>query len=101
MSYKPKDDLCIHKNCEIKVYSIELTNTEKSNIIIGAIYRHPNMDLDEFNDICLNPLLEKSPKANKSIVVLGGFNVDLLKHDHHASTNVFYFYVLTTHSTTS
>ena len=33
-------------------------NIKKSNVIIGAIYRHPNMDLDESNDIYLNPLLQ-------------------------------------------
>ena len=29
---------------------IEISNSKRSNIIIGCIYRHPNMGLDEFND---------------------------------------------------
>ena len=47
------------------------------------------MDLDEFNDIYLNPLLDKISKESKSIFLLGDFNVDLLKYDHHAPTNEF------------
>ena len=42
------------------------------------------MDLDELIDIYLNPLLDK--KESKSIL-LGYFNVNLLKFDHHASTS--------------
>ena len=63
------------------------------------------MDLDEFNNIYFNPLQDKISKKSKSIFLLGGFNVDLLKYDHHASTNEFldsfFSYVLTTHYTTN
>ena len=68
---------------------IEISNPKRYNIIIGCIYRHPNMDLDEFNDNYLNTLLDKSSKENKSVFLLGDFNVDLLKYDKHAPTNEF------------
>ena len=51
--------------------------------------RHPNIDIDEFNDRYLNPSLEMSSKASKSIFMFGDFNRDLLKHDYHAPTNEF------------
>ena len=63
LSYKPKNDLRIYKTAELYHYYIynyiiitfiKLINTKKSNVIIGAIYRNRNMDLDEFNDIYLN-----------------------------------------------
>ena len=38
---------------------VEICKKNKKNIIIGCIYRHPYMDLNEFNDEFLNPLLEK------------------------------------------
>ena len=47
------------------------------------------MDLDEFNDICLNSLLDKISKESNSIFLLGDFNVDLLKYDYLAPTNEF------------
>ena len=47
------------------------------------------MDLDGFNNIYLNFLLDKITKESKSIFLRGDFNVDLLKYGHHASTNKF------------
>ena len=47
------------------------------------------MDLDEFNDNYLNTLLDKISKGNKSVFLLGDFNVDLLKYDEHAPKNEF------------
>ena len=47
------------------------------------------MELDEFNDIYLNPLLDKITEESRSIFLLADFNADLLKYGHHASTNEF------------
>ena len=41
---------------------IEIVNPKKSNIIVGVIYRHPSMDLTDFNCDCLNQLLENISK---------------------------------------
>ena len=82
--------MCIYKTAELEPTFIELINTKKSNKIIGAIYRHLSMDLDEFNDIYLNPLLDKISMESKSIFLLDDFNVDLLKYDLHAPTNEFH-----------
>ena len=89
LSYKPRNNLCIYKGTELETSFIEISNPERSNIIIGSIYRHPNMDLDEFNDNYLNTLLDKISKENKSVFLLGEFHVDLLKFDKHAPTNEF------------
>ena len=53
LSYKPRNDLCIYKTAELESTFIKLINTKKSNVIISTIYRHPNMDLNQFNDIYL------------------------------------------------
>ena len=47
------------------------------------------MDLNEFNDYYLNELLHKLSSENKSVILLGDFNVDLMKYDNHHSTNEF------------
>ena len=47
------------------------------------------MDLDEFIDIYLNPFPDKTSKESKLIFLLSNVNADLLKYDHHASTNEF------------
>ena len=47
------------------------------------------MDLNEFNCYYLNPLLEKLAKEQKTVFLLGDFNVDLLKYEQHKVTNEF------------
>ena len=68
---------------------IEITNPNKSNIIVGCIYRHPKLDLFEFIHYYLNPLLEILAKEQKTVFLLGDFNVDLLKYEQHRATNQF------------
>ena len=79
LSYKLKQDLCIYKSCELESTFIEIINPKKTNIIIGCIYRHTTMNLNEFNNNYLNILLQKISKEKKFL--LGDFNVDLLKYD--------------------
>ena len=45
---------------------IEISNPKRSSIIIGCVYRHPNMDLDECNDSYLNTFLDKISEENKN-----------------------------------
>ena len=41
------------------------------------------MDLNKFNDYYFNELLHKLSSENKYAVLLGDFNVDLIKYDNH------------------
>ena len=47
------------------------------------------MDLNEINDYYLNELLHKLSSENKSVILFGDFNVDLMKYNNHHSTNEF------------
>ena len=58
LSYKCRNDLNICKKIELESTFIEIVNPNKSNIIVGVIYRHPSMDLTDFNHNYLNKLLE-------------------------------------------
>ena len=68
---------------------IEIFNSRKSNFIVGAIYRHPSMDLADFNCNCLNKILENVSKEQKSVFLLGYFNINLLNYNEHNETNKF------------
>ena len=59
LSYKPRNDLCIYKSAELESTFIEILNPKKTNVIVGCIYRHPQMDLNEFNDCYVNNLLDR------------------------------------------
>ena len=61
------NDMSFHQNILEKTYEecyLELSTAKKSN---GCIYRHPNMDLNGFNNDYLNPLLVKLSKEKESV----------------------------------
>ena len=62
LSCKPCNDLNIYKKSELESPFIEVINLQKSNFIIGTIYRHPSMDLDNFNKNFLTNFLRRSLK---------------------------------------
>ena len=80
LSYKTRNDLQIYKSFELESTIIEIYNPKKTNIIIGYIYKHPNMKINESNDYYFNKLLDKSSEENKTIFLLGYFNINLLKY---------------------
>lgn len=51
---------------------------EKSDIIVGCIYKHPSLSLREFNSF-LTPIFSKTNLENKTLILMGDFNIDLLK----------------------
>ena len=89
LAYKPRTDLQIYKKRDLESTFIEIINPKKSNIIIGCVYRHHDMDLNDFNNNYLNLLLFKSSKEKETIFSLGDYNVDLSKFEQHFPTNEF------------
>ena len=87
LSYKCRNDLNTFKKNELESTLIEIVDTRKSNIIVGVIYRHPSMDLTDFNCNYLNKVLENISKKQKSIFLLGYFNIKLLNYNDHNQTN--------------
>ena len=67
---------------------IEIQSDAEHNIICGIIYRHPHGNLDNFM-AHLNSVIEKIHRENKYCVLLGDFNLDLLKFESHPGTNDF------------
>ena len=87
LSYNCLNDLNICKKNELGSTFIEIVNPKKSNVIVGVIYRYPTMDITDFNCNYLNKLLENISKEQKSIFLLGDFNVNLLNYYEHNQTN--------------
>ena len=82
---------------------IEIINPKKTIIVIGCIYRHPSMDLNEFNNIYLSKPLDFILKENETEFLLGDFNSNLLKYEKYDpaiefldsfSSNMFLLYIL-------
>ena len=85
LSYIPRQDLRMN---ELESAFIEIMNPRKSNLV-GTIYKHPSMDLTDFNSNYLSNLLEKVSKEQKSIFLLGDFNINLLNYNVQNPTNDF------------
>ena len=83
LSYKCCNNLNIYTKNELGSTFIKIVNPKKSNIIVGVIYRHPSMDLTDFNCNYLNKQSENISKEQKSIFLLGDFNVNLLTYNEH------------------
>ena len=67
---------------------VEVILDNHPSIIVACIYKHPNMDIDEFNILYSN-LLDKINSENKQALLMGDFNIDLLKADLKPSHNDF------------
>lgn len=86
----------LYKPEKLESTFIEIINPNHKNLLIGCIYRHPSMDLAEFNSEFLKPFLHKFEKEKKRKYILGDFNVDLLKIDNNENS-ASYFDTLTSH----
>ena len=88
LSYKPQTDLNMCKKNQLEFTLIEIINSKKSDIIVGCVYKQPNMDVVDFN-YPINQLLDKISKEQKQIFLLGDFNINLLNYNEHQPTNEF------------
>ena len=57
------------------------------------------MPIPYFNDYFLNPILEKIGTENKEVMLLGDFNIDLLKVEQENNNNNFHVRVFHVSST--
>ena len=74
---------------------IEIIQRGSKNMVVGCIYRHPCMQNSEFNDEYLKPLSEKLITKKKEVILLGNFNIDLLKCDSNKNVSDFIILFLT------
>ena len=104
LTYKRRNDLFIYKFAEIRSTFIEILSPKKTIVIVGYIYGHPHMNFNEFNDYYINNLLDKLSMQNKTVFLLGDFNIDLLImtniHSLMNSLTLFFTYAPASYFTT-
>ena len=66
----------IYKKLELESTFIEIINPKKSNIIVGTIYKHPEMVFTKFNNVLYN-----LPKKINQEQTTGDFNIDLMHYN--------------------
>ena len=95
INFKPRNDLKIYKSKELESAFIEIINKNESNTIIGAMYRHPCMNENDFIDNYLKELVDKISGINKKVFIAGDFNFNFLNTSTHNSTNDFFDTMMT------
>jgi len=63
-------------------------NNSHSNLLCGIIYRHPNGDLERFIEY-VSSTTHRINRENKTCIIMGDFNIDLLKFESHSATDGF------------
>ena len=89
LNYIVRNDLKLYKTRELESVFIEIINPKGKNVIVACIYRHPSMNPTEFIDIYLSELLQKLSRKDKKIMLMGDFNIDLLKYDTNKDSTMF------------
>ena len=91
LNFEERSDLskiCYYKK-ELESSFCEIKFKHETNIIVGCIYKHPTMKIDNFQFNHFIPLLQTLSKENKNIVLLGDFNINLLNYGLVNSVNMF------------
>ena len=87
---KVRNNLKIYQSKKLESVFIEITKSNNRNIIVGCVYCHPSMNVNEFNSLILNTLIENLlSEKKKEIALLGDFNIDLLKYEKYHNTADF------------
>lgn len=90
------------ENIQIESLFIEIRSCSSlngKNIVVGCIYRNPDSDISIFND-ALHHTLEKINREHKICVLLGDYNINLIKSELPTSADFLnvlsstYFYPL-------
>ena len=87
LNFKIRNDLkASHR--EFEALWIEIDNLGQSNMICGIIYRHPNGNLEHFLKY-LDSTIDKIHREKKLCLIMGDFNIDLLKITSHTVSDEF------------
>ena len=92
-SYKIKNTFSVRPDLSItesgfEALWVEVLNDAQCNLLCGVICRHPGGNIDRFMEY-LNSSIDKINGENKLCVLMGDFNLDLLKFESHKDTDRF------------
>ena len=68
---------------------IEILNTKQKNMIIECVYKYPKHEFSDFTNNFITPLLDKLSNENKDIMIMGGFNINLINYNDEKNTGNF------------
>ena len=77
----------------VKLFWVEIVNTKAKNILFCSAHRHPSFSPLRFKEH-LESTLSQLTSENKSIFIMGVFNINLLNYESHPESNDFLLIML-------
>ena len=71
----------MYKSKELEAIFIEIIKKKGKNTIVGCIYKHPKLTIDEFKNQFLSPFPDKVSFENNEVFLMGDFNINLLNYE--------------------
>ena len=91
LNYILREDLSIFLPHVFESLFVEISINKQKSMIVGIIYRPnspPRANLDTFIDT-ITKINYKITRENKQAIIMGDFNIDLLKYGTHQKTSMF------------
>ena len=87
LEFKHCADLVFIKECAESLF-VEINRTKGKNIVIGVIYRPPDCKFRDFI-LQLEQLVSVISEENKTMLLMGDWNLNLMNHPCHQATGEF------------
>ena len=88
LKFRVRYDLNLQKDDILESIFLETCLEENEKIKIGTIYKPPNNNFNDF-ETELKTILHKIDKENKTCILMGDFNIDILKYGSNDYANRF------------
>ena len=85
--YKLQNNLNVYCPKQLESVLIEVLLSNKPSQIIGTIYKHPSMNVSTFTNDHLKNMLNAIHHENKSTLLTGDFNVNLINYNKRGTYN--------------
>ena len=94
--YKLQNGLNVYCPKQLESVFIEVLLSNKPSQVTGTIYKHPSMKVSTFTNDHLRNMLNVIHHENKSTLLTGHFNVNLINYNNKEAHIIFLSYSLTT-----
>ena len=92
IDYVERDELTLNTLNHFEAKFIEIILPDRKNLVVGCVYRHSSSDMSiaDFTEKHLEPILYKVNREKKECVLMGDFNINLLKTGGDNAASKFY-----------
>ena len=92
IDYVERHELTLNTLNHFEAKFVEIILPDRKNLVVGCVYRHSSSDMSiaDFTEKHLEPILYKVNKEKKECVLMGDFNINLLKTGGGNAASKFY-----------